>query len=329
MTEWRYADQILFVDLSAQASWTEPTPLQLKRSLVGGAGFVAGLLASVAPGAVAMACGPLSDGMAGRLSLGGRSDGRVALSSLGGRMAASVKECGYDAVVLMGPLDEPGYLTITAENVSVHRAGDLWGLEIPEANRALVSQVGRTFASMVLGPAAENGVPFATLAHEGHFAGGGGVAALLGAMRLKAILVSEAKEIPSRCEGCHLACPNKLGDAATRAGALGLDAPTAARLAALAEGCARAGLLPLPDEPLADMAFRRGALGELLAAGEDAALARLGPAAEPIAAALPPVKRRRGPGVADLLGTCQRVWRDRPGQVLREALTNTLGLLTT
>ena len=33
-------------------------------------------------------------------------------------------------------------------------------------------------------------------------------------------------------------------------------------------------------------------------------------------------------GLADLLGTCQRVFRGRPGEVLSEALVSTQGLLT-
>jgi aldehyde:ferredoxin oxidoreductase len=331
MAEWHYAERILYVDLTAGDVRVEPTPLSLMRTFVGGAGFVAGLLASADAGSVALACGPLSDGMAGRLSLGARpaAGGRIVLSSLGGRMAAGLKESGYDAIVISGRLAGAGYLVISEADVRLEMAPALSGLEIPEAQRELVRQVGGRYAAIVLGPAAENGVPFATLAHEGHYAGGTGVAAALGATGLKAVAVREPREIPSRCTGCALACPNMLsGEMASRAGALGLDAPMAARLASLAEHCARAGLLPEAADALADMAHRTG-VGELLAEGEAAALAKLGPAAEEIAAALPPVKRRHGPGMADLLGTCQRTWRDRPGQVLREALTTTLGLLTT
>jgi aldehyde:ferredoxin oxidoreductase len=340
MTEWRYAGRILYVDLTAGAVRLEPTPLALMRRLVGGAGFVAGLLAAGTdlgprPGedpGVALACGPLSDGLAGRLALGARPGapgGRMALSSLGGRMAAGLKESGYDAIVLSGRLASPGYLVVNEDGAWLEPAGPLWGLEIPVAQQWLDRLVGQGYASIVLGPAAENGVPFATLAHEGHYAGGTGVAAALGAMGLKAIAVREPREIPSRCTGCSLACPNQLdAGMASRAGALGLDAPTAARLAALAEGCARAGLLPEAADTLTELAHRTG-VGSILAQGEAAALEQLGPTALQIAAGLPPVKRRGGPGMADLLGTCQRVWRDRPGQVLREALTTTLGLLTT
>jgi len=327
MTEWRYADQILHINLSTRTAQALPTDVELKRTYVGGAGFVASLLAGGAPGDVAMAGGPLSDGVAGRLALGARLGRRTACSSLGGRLAAALKEAGYDALILTGELDRPGYLTIGPGSISLDDATDLWGREVPDAEARLGSA---GYTSLVLGPAAENQVPFATLAHEGHHAGGSGVAAALGAKQLKAILLPAPAHVPSRCEGCTLKCSG-LGSAAevTRAGALGLDAPTAARLAALAEGCARAGLLPSGEaDPLAAIAYRQG-VGALLAAGEAEALSRLGPAAERIAAELPAIKRRGGPGLADLLGTCQRVFRDRPGELLREALASTRGLLTT
>jgi aldehyde:ferredoxin oxidoreductase len=324
--EWRYAERILHVDMGARLAFAAETPLELKRSYVGGAGFVARLLADGAPGDVALAGGPLSDGLAGRLALGVKlADGKVAVGSLGGRMAAAFKEAGYDAAVIGGCSPSPCVLRLSEDDVVFEDAAALWGLSIPEASSALHCG-GQT--SLVIGPAAEHQVPFATLAHEGHHAGGGGVAAALGAMRLKAIVLPAPVSVPSRCEGCTLHCPGRgSADLVDRAGALGLDAPTAARLAALAERCARAGLLPSgTTDPLSEIAYRTG-IGGLLAEGEAAALARLGPAAAEIAAELPALKRRHGVGLADLLGTCQRTWRDRPGQILREALTSTMGLL--
>jgi aldehyde:ferredoxin oxidoreductase len=276
---------------------------------------------------VALAGGPLSDGLAGRLALGVKlADGKIAVGSLGGRMAAAFKEAGYDAAVIGGRSAIPCVLRLSEDDVVFEDTASLWGLSEPEASSALNCD-GQT--SVVIGPAAEHQVPFATLAHEGHHAGGGGVAAALGAKRLKAIVLPAPVSVPSRCEGCTLHCPGRgSADLVDRAGALGLDAPTAARLAALAERCARAGLLPSGAEvdPVAAIAYRAG-IGELFADGEEAALARLGPAAAEIAAQLPAPKRRHGVGLADLLGTCQRTWRDRPGQVLREALTSTMGLI--
>jgi aldehyde:ferredoxin oxidoreductase len=270
MTEWRYAEQILYVDLGARRSWVVPTDVELKRSYVGGAGFVARLLAGdgAAEGDVVLAGGPLSDGVAGRLALGARVGGRPVVSSIGGRLAAALKEAGFDAVVLRGRLTEAaalGVLTLDPDGVSFEET--FTGLEIPDAER-LLARPGYT--SLVLGPAAEQGDPRATVAHEGHYAGGSGVGAALGAKGIKAILLPVPAWIPSRCDGCMRLCTGLVeAGARTRADALGLDAREA------------------------------------------------GP------------RRRPGVGLADLLGTCQRVFRDRPGELLRDALVSTQGLLTT
>jgi aldehyde:ferredoxin oxidoreductase len=269
MTEWQYAERILYVDLAARLAWAEPTPLDLKRNYVGGAGFVARLLAGAPAGAVAMAAGPLSDGVAGRLALGARpaGGGKVLLSSLGGRLAAAIKQCGYDALVLSGRLPGPGCLTITPEDVTFADTASLMGAPLPQAEAALARRLGPGFASLLLGPAAEQGDPRAVLAHEGHVAGGSGVAAALGALGLKAVAMAEREHTPHRCTGCTKHCPGV--PSASEADALGVD---------------------------------------LRAAGAKA-------------------RRKQGPTVADLLGTCQRVWRERPGQVLTDALGATHSLL--
>lgn len=329
--DWEYAEQILHIDLTRREARVEATSIELKRSFVGGAGFVARLLSGASRGRVALATGPLSEGMAGRLSMGAalHSQGRMALSSMGGRMAGALKGAGYDALVMDGELDSPGLLLVEPEGVRLLDASALWGSDVPLTEQRLLFELGPSWASLVLGPAAENLVPFATVAHEGHFAGGSGIAAALGAKRVKAVLVRDLNEVPSRCTGCTLACPAKLSAGAERCGALGLDAPTAERIAALARACVQAGILPEVGEPFLAMAYRSG-VGQVLALGEEALVERLGADAHRLMADLgvPAKKRRGGPGVADLLGTCQRLWRERPGQVLREALVATHGLLT-
>ena len=343
MTTWAYAEQILHVDLTRRAARTEPTPIALKRGYIGGAGFVASLLAEApssggvreraltvreagAAARVALATGPLSDAMAGRLALGALEDGRKVFSSMGGRMAAALKGSGYDAVVIDGRLDRPGVLVLEPDGVRLLDAGHLWGLEVPDVARQLYLEAGPYWATIVLGPAADYNVPFATMVHEGHVAGGSGVAAALGRKRIKAVMVRDTMAIPSRCTGCNLPCAAKLSPNAGRAGDLGLDAPTAERLVALAAALIEAGMLPEPIELLTEIAYRRG-VGAVFSDGEEAALRRLGPEAARFLSSLPPRRRRGGIGIADLLGTCQRVWQERPGEILRSALVATQGLL--
>lgn len=333
MSDWRYADQILRVDLTAQRAQVAQTSLEMKRDFIGGAGFVAHLL-SAEGGArpyetqVAMAAGPLSDQMAGRLAMGAvpGPEGRLTLSSMGGRLAAALKGIGYDALVLRGELDRPSCLVLSPDDVRLVPADEMWGKDVPATEEALLREFGRSYTSVVVGPAAENRVSYATLAHEGHYSGGSGVAAALGSQQLKAILFQETEGLPSRCTGCTMECPVKLSPEATPAGALGLDAPMAGRMSALARSCAEAGLLPKLENPLEAIARGHG-IGLLLADGEEAFLSRLGPQAAQLVENLPKVRRRGAPSAADLLGTCQRVWRERPGQVLRGALSHTHGLL--
>ncbi|MBM3148195.1 MAG: aldehyde ferredoxin oxidoreductase, partial [Actinobacteria bacterium] len=73
--------------------------------------------------------------------------------------------------------------------VSVLPAGDLWGRDVPDALTALETRrSGRRAA--VIGPAGERGVLFATIANErGRQLGRGGLGAVMGAKRLKAVVI--------------------------------------------------------------------------------------------------------------------------------------------
>jgi len=332
METWQYAESVLHIDLTRRTARVEATSLDLKRQYVGGAGFVARLLAAAAgahaSGRVVLAAGPLSDEAAGRLALGARlpSRPRPAFSSLGGRMAAALKLCGFDAVVIDGELNRLGLLVIEPEGVHVVDGAELAGMEIPAAEEYLSRTAGPFWATIVVGPAAEVGVPFATLAHEGRCAGGSGVAAALGAKRLKAVLVRDGLGLPARCTGCGLACSAQRPESAERADALGLDGPEAARCAALAAACAELGLLPRLSDPVEALAHTPGLADRLIRLEEELA-AEGGVAARSLLEGLPPRKRRAQPGAADLLGTCRRRWQERSGAVLRTALAATRALL--
>lgn len=325
METWRYAESILHIDLTCRTARVEETSLDLKRQYVGGAGFVARLLADSSAGRqsgrVVLAAGPLSDEAAGRLTLGARLPLRQspAVSSLGGRMAAALKLCGFDALVIDGELDRPGLLVIEPDGVQVVDGAEMAGMEIPAAEQYLSRMAGPFWATILLGPAAESAVPFATLAHEGHYAGGSGVAAALGAKRLKAVLVRGGPGMPARCTGCSLACAVQRPGCAERADALGLDGPEAARWTALAAACAESGLLPRLYDPLEALARTPGLAGRL-AQLEEKLAAEGGAAARSLLEGLPARKKRAPLSAADLLGTCRRMWRERPGAVLRTAL---------
>jgi len=101
-----------------------------------------------------------------------------ALSS--SHFAIAGKRMGVDAIVLVGRCEAPSVL-IDGEL----RPTDEWGRSAEQVTAALACHG----AVAAIGIAGENGVRFATLSNEGRHAGRGGLGAVMGAKRLKAIVV--------------------------------------------------------------------------------------------------------------------------------------------
>ena len=91
------------------------------------------------------------------------------------------KAMGFDAIVFVGACDVP------SEWVNGRlRATRSWGRSAEETAAALADE-GHTAA---IGPAGERGVRFATISADGRHAGRGGLGAVMGAKRLKAVVVA-------------------------------------------------------------------------------------------------------------------------------------------
>src|SRR5439155_11701310 len=95
-----------------------------------------------------------------------------------------------DAIVIGGACEAPSLLVIDDGKVSVQPAGDLWGLSCTEAEARVAERLGPRFHTAVIGPAGENLVRFATISHEKRHAGRGGLGAVMGAKKLKAVAVA-------------------------------------------------------------------------------------------------------------------------------------------
>ena len=76
-------------------------------------------------------------------------------------------------------------------------AGSLWGLSAREAEDQIRAQHGLEWQVASIGPAGERLIPFATLSHDGRHAGRGGLGAVLGSKRIKAIAVRGNRRVPS------------------------------------------------------------------------------------------------------------------------------------
>jgi aldehyde:ferredoxin oxidoreductase len=118
-----------------------------------------------------------------------------ALSS--SHFAISGKLTGNDAIVVQGAARRPSALLIDGDGARLIDAADLCGLPAGEAERRLRERLGRGWRIAAIGPAGERGVRYATISHDGRHAGRGGLGAVMGAKRLKAIAVRAAAKVAS------------------------------------------------------------------------------------------------------------------------------------
>jgi aldehyde:ferredoxin oxidoreductase len=116
-----------------------------------------------------------------------------ALSS--SHFAISGKLTGYDAIVVRGACAGPSVLLVDGDGARLADAADLQGLPAAEAERRLRERLGRGWRVAAIGPAGERGVRYATISHDGRHAGRGGLGAVLGAKRLKAVAVKAAAKV--------------------------------------------------------------------------------------------------------------------------------------
>src|SRR5207302_1847600 len=111
-----------------------------------------------------------------------------ALSS--SHFAIAAKRAGCDAIVIRGACEAPSLLVIDDGKVSVQSADYLWGLPCTDAEARISERLGPRFHTALIGPAGENLVRCATISHEKRHAGRGGLGAVMGAKKLKAVAVA-------------------------------------------------------------------------------------------------------------------------------------------
>jgi len=203
-----YGGRILFVDVTRGASRVEMLGEETARALLGGNGLAVRLLVDHVPAgtdpydaanAVVFAVGPVTD-----TTVPGNSRACVASkspltglffdSTFGGRWPATMKRTGFDAIVIEGQAAAPIYLKVGEAGVEVKPASGLWGKTTRDTVHAVQAVEGADTDVIAIGPAGENRVRFACLAtywrnREG-VAGRGGIGAVLGAKRVKAVVVT-------------------------------------------------------------------------------------------------------------------------------------------
>jgi aldehyde:ferredoxin oxidoreductase len=116
-----------------------------------------------------------------------------ALSS--SHFALAGKRAGADAIVVLGACERPALLVIEDGAVRLEPAGELWGQTAEAATAALGERFGGGHHAAVIGPAGEALVRYATISHGNRHAGRGGLGAVMGAKRLKAVVVAGSRRV--------------------------------------------------------------------------------------------------------------------------------------
>jgi len=158
-------------------------PLSPENKLILAAGPLTGLPIASSGKMVIAAKSPLTNGY---------GDGNV-----GTFASVHMRRAGYDAVVIEGVAEKPVYLYIENDKVEFKDAKDLWGLDSFKAERKLHEIHGRDVGVILIGPAGENLVKYATVvSQEGRAGGRPGMGAVMGSKKLKAVVFRGTKDIP-------------------------------------------------------------------------------------------------------------------------------------
>jgi aldehyde:ferredoxin oxidoreductase len=202
-----YGGRILSVDLSTGASHIDTFDERFARLYLGGNGFAARLLYdrlqrgidAYDPGnVVVLAVGPVTDSNIpgnSRICLATKSPltGLFFDSTFGGRLPCTFKRTAFDALVITGRAPRPVYLVLTPDGAQMKSADTVWGTLTQECVERIHTLEGEDADVTCIGPAGEHLVRFAAMAHywknRGAIAGRGGIGAVLGSKRVKAIVV--------------------------------------------------------------------------------------------------------------------------------------------
>ncbi len=120
-------------------------------------------------------------------------------ANLGGHWGAELRFAGWDGIILTGACATPTYLWINGETVEFREAGAVWGKDQFETHAQLIQATDPKARCASIGQGGENLVKLAGVATGGQphtrMAARGGMGALMGSKRLKAIVV-RGKEKP-------------------------------------------------------------------------------------------------------------------------------------
>ena len=272
-----YAGKILRVNLTTGTFTKEPTPADLARDLIGGRGFgIYFLLKEVPKGAdplgpenkLIISSGPISGMM---VPGGGKCDwttkapltGGYAGASMGGHFTAEMRYAGLDSIILEGISPKPVYLFIDNDRIELRDASALWGKATFEVEKQFKDKLGEEYQIATIGPGGENMVSYACINHDyGRQAGRGGVGAVMGSKKVKAIVLHGTKSIPV----ADMEAYRKAGKALYKAckDAEGLKEWTRYGTTQVVDWCNQVGALPTRNFSAGSFEGAQGILGKTM-----------------------------------------------------------------
>jgi aldehyde:ferredoxin oxidoreductase len=206
-----YMGKLLNVDLSSGKLAEEPLDETLCRRYIGGYGLAAYLLYHrMAPGAdplgpdnvLGFMTGPLTGTPAligSRFTVLGKSPKTHTWGDAngGGYFGPHLKFAGFDGILVSGISDEPVYLLVNQGRAELRDATHLWGSNVYALEKALKAEHGKDVQIASIGTSGEQkSLLSCVVTDAGRAAGRSGLGALMGAKKLKAIVVKGNLPVP-------------------------------------------------------------------------------------------------------------------------------------
>ncbi|TFG33072.1 aldehyde ferredoxin oxidoreductase [Candidatus Thorarchaeota archaeon] len=195
---------LVYVSLTEKNITRQPIPDTLYKQYLGGRGLGVKLLYdNLAPGIdplspdnwLIFAIGPstaTSIPTSGRFVVITKSPatGTIFDSHAGGYFGAQLRRAGIAAVIITGAAESPVYLWINDDQIEIRDASKLWGKTTDITTDELIKATDEKAQVACIGPAGENRINLAAIITDKHRAAGrGGVGAVMGSKKLKAIAV--------------------------------------------------------------------------------------------------------------------------------------------
>jgi aldehyde:ferredoxin oxidoreductase len=207
-----YMGKLLFVDLTSGFIREDSPEEQIYRDFIGGLGLGVRILyermkANTDPLSPDNWLGFVTGPLTGTAALG---TGRFMVvtkspltetwcdSNAGGRFGPKLKAAGYDGIFVTGCAPKAVYLWVRDGKAELRDARHIWGKDTVETEEILRQELNSPGAEVAcIGPAGELLSSIAAVIHDGgRAAARGGVGAIMGSKRLKAIVVAGEAKVP-------------------------------------------------------------------------------------------------------------------------------------